>query len=95
MNIKKIGLSALAGSLAMVSANAVEYSMTGGAMSTFTTAKGDGINIVDADNGKGFGHATDLGFTARFFLLLSLGLPFLWATSLPSPFDTLPTLDLL
>jgi hypothetical protein len=65
MNIKKIGLSALAGSLAMVSANAVEYTMSGGAMSTFSTAKGDGINIVNADNGKGFGHATDLGFTAE------------------------------
>ena len=65
MNIKKIGLSALAGSLAMVSANAVEYTMSGGAMSTFTTAKGDGINVVDADNGKGIGHATDLGFTAE------------------------------
>ena len=37
-NFKKIGVSALAGSLAMVSANAVEYTMTGGLLSTFTTA---------------------------------------------------------
>jgi hypothetical protein len=32
-NYKKIGLSALAASLAMVSANAVEYTMSGGLMS--------------------------------------------------------------
>ena len=63
-NVTKIGLSALAGSLAMVSANAVEYTMTGGAMSTFTTAGGNGANATEAESGKGFGHATDLGLTA-------------------------------
>ena len=60
-NFKKIGLSALAGSLAMVSAHAVEYTMTGGLMTTFTTEKGAGSA---ANGGKGFGSATDLGFNA-------------------------------
>ena len=61
-NIKKIGLSALAGSLAMVSANAVEYTMSGGMMTTYTTA--DDLTANDK-SGKGFGSATDLGFTAN------------------------------
>ena len=36
-NITKVGLSALAGSLVMVSANAVEYSMSGGLQSVYST----------------------------------------------------------
>jgi len=58
----KIGISALAGSLAMVSANAVEYTMSGGMQVTFTTA--DSIGGAEADSGKGLGSATDLGFNA-------------------------------
>ena len=61
-NIKKIGFSALAGSLAMVSANAVDYTMSGGLISTYSVA--DNTNNVVADTGRGFGVATDLGFTA-------------------------------
>jgi outer membrane protein OmpU len=61
-NIKKIGFTALAGSLAMVSANAVDYTMTGGLTSTYSVA--DNTNNVAADTGRGFGVATDLGFTA-------------------------------
>ncbi|MDA7714505.1 porin [Candidatus Pelagibacter sp.] len=60
-NIKKIGLSALAGSLAMVSANAVDYTVSGGMIATYTTAKAP--NLADAD-GKGLGSATDLAFNA-------------------------------
>jgi len=60
-NFKKIGLSALAGSLAMVSAHAVEYTMTGGLMTTFTSEQGEG---AAPSGGKGFGSATDLGFNA-------------------------------
>ena len=62
-NLKKIGLSALAGSLAMVSANAVEYTMSGEIASSFQTAKGD-VGSTEASNGKGFGTETDLTFTA-------------------------------
>ena len=62
-NLKKIGLSALAGSLAMVSANAVEYTMSGEIASSFKTAKGD-VGSTEASNGKGIGTETDLTFTA-------------------------------
>ena len=62
-NIKKIGLSALAGSLAMVSANAVEYSMSGGMIATYTTA--DSIGGLESESGKGIGSASDLVFTAN------------------------------
>ena len=61
-NIKKIGLSALAGSLAMVSANATEYTMSGGMTATFTTQ--DAPTSTEASSGKGLGFATDLGFNA-------------------------------
>ena len=60
-NIKKIGLTALAGSLVMVSANAVDYTMSGGMMATYTTQDSPSAN---ANNGKGIGTATDLSFNA-------------------------------
>jgi outer membrane protein OmpU len=60
-NIKKIGLSALAGSLAMVSANAVDYTMTGGLTATYTTQDEP---ATTAKSGKGLGVATDLSFNA-------------------------------
>ena len=60
-NIKKIGLTALAGSLVMVSASAVEYTMSGGMMATYTTQDSPTAN---ANNGKGIGTATDLAFNA-------------------------------
>ena len=63
-NIKKIGLSALAGSLAMVSANAIEYTMSGGMMTTYSSANSETATIT-ADSGQGIGSATDLGFTAN------------------------------
>jgi outer membrane protein OmpU len=61
-NIKKIGLSALAGSLAMVSANAIEYNLSGGMLATFTTQ--DDPAGTEANNGRGLGVATDLTFSA-------------------------------
>jgi len=60
-NIKKIGLSALAGSLAMVSASAVEYTMSGGLTAVATTQ--DDPNTV-GNSGKGLGMKTDLSFKA-------------------------------
>ena len=60
-NIKKIGLTALAGSLVMVSANAVDYTMSGGLMATYTT---EDAPAAIANSGKGIGTATDLTFNA-------------------------------
>ena len=61
--LTKIGASALAGSLAMVSAHATDYAMSGGMTATFTTV--DSPTSTEATNGKGLGFATDLGFTAN------------------------------
>ena len=63
-NLKKIGVTALAGSLAMVSANAIEYTMSGGMMTTYSSANSETATIT-ADSGQGIGSATDLGFTAN------------------------------
>ena len=60
-NIKKIGLSALAGSLAMVSANAVDYSMSGGLTAIMTTQ--DDPNTA-ANSGKGISVKSDLSLKA-------------------------------
>jgi len=74
-NIKKIGLSALAGSLAMTSAQAVDYSLSGDAIIKFASM--DSPKSTEANNGKGIGVDTDLyfnasgeldnGFTVSFF----------------------------
>ena len=61
-NITKVGLSALAGSLVMVSANAVDYSISGGLQSVYTTQNNP--TGADTTNGKGLGTQTDLTFTA-------------------------------
>ena len=62
-NFKKVGISALAGSLAMVSANAVEYAVTGDAILTFMSGEGN-QNGKAASNGKGLGLDSDLYFNA-------------------------------
>ena len=74
-NLKKIGLTALAGSLAVTSANAVDYSLTGDAIIKMTSR--DNPAGTEANNGKGVGVDTDLyfnasgeldnGFTVAFF----------------------------
>jgi len=56
MNIKKIGLSALAGSLAMVSANAVELAVSGKSELTY-------INEDRAVTGNPFGFGNEISFT--------------------------------
>ena len=55
-NIKKLGLSALAGSLVAVSAQAGEMSVTGSANVTYVTGK-------DAATGKAIGTDKDVAFT--------------------------------
>jgi len=74
-NFKKIGLTALAGSLAVTSANAVDYSLSGDAIIKMTSR--DNPAGTEANNGKGIGVDTDLyfnasgeldnGFTVAFF----------------------------
>ena len=65
-NLKKVGLSALAGSLAMFSANAVEYAVTGDAQVVYSTQDnvGNSNGGATAGSGKGIGVDTDLYFNA-------------------------------
>ena len=62
-NFKKVGLSALAGSLAMFSANAVEYAVTGDAQVVYSTQDQVGDSSTNS-SGKGLGVDTDLYFNA-------------------------------
>ena len=62
-NFKKVGLSALAGSLAMFSANAVEYTVSGDAQAVWSSAEGNEAGAIGS-NGKGIGVDTDLYFSA-------------------------------
>ena len=57
-NLKKVGLTALAGSLAAVSANAAEMSVSGATLLTYTTE--DNTEVT----GNPFGMKTNLSFTA-------------------------------
>ena len=57
-NLKKVGLSALAGSLAAVSANAAEMSVSGATLLTYTSE--DDTEVT----GNPYGMKTNLGFTA-------------------------------
>ena len=66
-NIKKIGLSALAGSLVAISANAAEISVSGGVELTYTDTGGDTGNEVTgnsfgANSGITFSGSGDVGF---------------------------------
>ena len=58
-NLKKLGLSALAGSLVAFSANAVEMSVSGVAEVTYTTSGGDG----SAPTGNPWGSNTSISFS--------------------------------
>ena len=58
INLKKIGLTALAGSLVAFSANAVELSVSGGSEITYTTNGGS-----DETTGNPFGAATSMKFS--------------------------------
>jgi outer membrane protein OmpU len=57
-NFKKVGLTAVAGSLAAISAHAAEMSVSGATMLTYTTE--DGTEVT----GNPLGMKTNLGFTA-------------------------------
>ncbi len=62
-NLKKVGLSALAGSLAVVSANASEYAVTGDSQIVWSSSEGN-ENGTEDSNGKGIGMDVDLYFNA-------------------------------
>ena len=73
MNIKKIGLSALAGSLAMVSANAVELAVSGKSEVTYVTQDG-GVtgNPFGMGNSIAFSGSGDVnGMTATYFAAIN------------------------
>jgi outer membrane protein OmpU len=57
-NLKKVGLTALAGSLAAISANAAEMTVSGATLLTYTSADKSEVT------GNPFGMKTNLGFTA-------------------------------
>jgi len=61
--LTKVGLSALAGSLAVVSANASDYSVTGDTQVVWSSAEGNESGAA-ASNGRGIGVDTDIYFTA-------------------------------
>ena len=58
-NLKKIGLSALAGSLVAISANAAELSVSGSVELTYTDTGGTGGNEV---TGNSFGANSGIAF---------------------------------
>lgn len=62
MNIKKIGLTALAGSLVATSAFAVDYSVSGNMTTKYSSA--DAPHQPEATNGKGIGLDTDITLSA-------------------------------
>ena len=61
-NFKKIGLSALAGSLVAVSAHAGELAVTGDLEATYASKNGDSGTAAD-DHGRGFSTDTAITFT--------------------------------
>ena len=61
INLKKVGLTALAGSLVAFSANAVELGVTGGSELTYTTNNGN----ADSSTGNPFGAITSLTFSGE------------------------------
>ena len=63
-NLKKIGLTALAGSLVATSVMAVEMGVSGTAEVTYTTKGGKG-NGISSDSGNPFGSNTSLSFSGE------------------------------
>ena len=63
MNIKKIGLTALAGSLAMFAANAGELTVTGNSSASFVTKSHDGASLAGSDTGNPMGMDTRITFS--------------------------------
>ncbi len=82
-NFKKIGLSALAGSMAMVSAHAVDSNVKIETQAIYSTAQGNEPGATaEALNGKGIALDTDLHFTASGELDMG------WTVSVAHVIDT-------
>ena len=60
INLKKVGLTALAGSLAAVTANAGELSVSGAANLTYTTGSGLKTNTIGSDKDVKFSGSGEL-----------------------------------
>ena len=73
INLRKVGLTALAGSLAAVTANAGELSVSGAANLTYTTGSGLKTNTVGADRDVKFSGSGDLdnGWSVSFHTLMT------------------------
>ena len=80
-NLKKIGLSALAGSMAMVSAHAVDATVTMESQAVYSTAQGNEA-ATESSNGKGIGVDNDLHFDASGELDMG------WTVSVSHVLDT-------
>ena len=80
-NFKKIGLSALAGSMAMVSAHAVDATVTMESQAVYSTAQGNEA-ATETSNGKGIGVDNDLHFDASGELDMG------WTVSVSHVLDT-------
>ena len=80
-NFKKIGLSALAGSMAMVSAHAVDATVTMESQAVYSTAQGNEA-ATESSNGKGIGVDNDLHFDASGELDMG------WTVSVSHVLDT-------
>ena len=68
INLKKVGLTALAGSLAAVTANAGEISVSGAANVTYVTKSGNNTNSIGTDKDVKFSGSGELdnGYTVSF-----------------------------
>jgi outer membrane protein OmpU len=68
INLKKVGLTALAGSLAAVTANAGEISVSGAANVTYVTKSGNNANSIGTDKDVKFSGSGELdnGWTVSF-----------------------------
>ena len=81
-NFKKIGLSALAGSMAVTSAQAFDASVSVESQAVYSTAQGNEPGASEASNGKGIGVDTDIHFTGSGELDMG------WTVSVSHVLDT-------
>ena len=80
-NFKKIGLSALAGSMAVTSAQAFDASVTVESQAVYSTAQGN-ETATESSNGKGIGVDNDVAFSGSGELDMG------WTVSVSHVFDT-------
>ena len=80
-NFKKIGLSALAGSMAVTSAQAFDASVTVESQAVYSTAQGNEA-ATETSNGKGIGVDNDVAFSGSGELDMG------WTVSVDHVFDT-------